>query len=88
MSRMGVRLTWNTDKIAQAMDKACAEAVEEAAHELLQIANETVPYKTGALMDSGVVRARSDGSATASYDTPYARRMHEHPEYKFHPPVS
>lgn len=49
---------------------------------LLEEANKTVPYRDGILESSGTTS--TDGKTVCvSYNTPYARRLHEHPEYNF-----
>lgn len=45
-------------------------------------ASQTVPKNTGELERSGFVRA-SKSRYQIIYDTPYARRLYWHPEYKF-----
>ena len=49
---------------------------------LLEESKKTVPYRDGMLESSGAVS--TDGKTVCvSYNTPYARRLHEHPEYNF-----
>lgn len=56
-----------------------------AAERLLALSSMEVPFDTGALSSTGAVLNAEDsetGSAV-TYDTPYAARLHEHPEYNF-----
>ena len=58
------------------------EALTDSAEHLLGAANKSVPYQEGNLEGSGFTDY--DGEhASVAYDTPYARRLHEHPEYNF-----
>lgn len=57
----------------------------KAAERLHALSSERVPLDLGTLVGSGTVEAASDPEAGAGvvYDTPYAARLHEHPEYNF-----
>lgn len=49
---------------------------------LLEESIKTVPFRDGILEASGT--ASTDGKTVCvSFNTPYARRLHEHPEYNF-----
>ncbi|SDZ00939.1 hypothetical protein [Thermoactinomyces sp. DSM 45892] len=51
---------------------------------MLSLSNENVPLDEGTLLRSGVASfSESKLSGCVSYNTPYARRLHEHPEYRF-----
>lgn len=52
------------------------------AGELLRLSQLEVPFKTGHLMQSGSAQPQED-EFIVGYNTPYAARMHEHPEYHF-----
>jgi hypothetical protein len=49
---------------------------------VLQESKESSPLDTGMLENSASVES-STNKTSVSYDTPYARRLHEHPEYNF-----
>jgi len=49
---------------------------------VLTEANKLVPHDEGTLEKSGFIDAKGLVAAV-SYDTPYAIRLHEHPEYNF-----
>lgn len=66
----------------QAVDKGLWDAGEY----ILQEANKTVPHDEGTLERSGSMDSESTKEKTTVsvfYDTPYAPRLHEHPEYNF-----
>lgn len=56
-----------------------------AAEALLGFSLEEVPFDIGTLAGSGAVEPATDPDegAAVSYDTPYAARLHEHPEFNF-----
>lgn len=78
------RLNWRGRQVTAAARAAAAAGLLEAAEALLEEANRTVPFDTGALMRSGESSLDREKLVSAvSYDTPYAVRLHEHPEYRF-----
>jgi hypothetical protein len=56
-----------------------------ASERLLALAVDRSPWDEGTLAGSGVVHEATtpDEGAAVSFDTPYAKRLHEHPEYNF-----
>ena len=56
-----------------------------AAERLLALSAAEVPFDLGTLAESGTVERATDAEEGAAvvYDTPYAARHHEHPEYRF-----
>jgi len=73
-----------------ASDKAIRgvkQAVDDAAGNLFAESEKEVPHDKGTLQGSGnVTESKIVGnelSAEVGYDTPYAARLHEHPEYNF-----
>lgn len=68
---------------------ALGKSFMQASGELLRLSVMEVPHDTGALQGTGVVEPLSfpKGSkypeGAVSYNTPYAWRLHEHPEYHF-----
>lgn len=68
------------------VDKAVEVAVRAVAQELLRLSQLEVPLDKGRLMGSGTAQKKpgaGDVTYTVSYNTVYAHRLHEHPEYKF-----
>lgn len=77
-----IKFNWNGVKIMSLIDAQSNEAAMQGAHSILDRANEHVPLETGELMGTGQISI--DGSEAAiSYDTVYAARLHQHPEYNF-----
>lgn len=58
------------------------KAVNDVASEVLRLANFEVPHDLGTLQNSGHVEEQGD-EALVGYNTVYAARLHEHPEYRF-----
>jgi hypothetical protein len=60
------------------------EAVEDCTEFMLDEANKGVPHDEGILQASGLASFdESNLSGAVSYNTPYAVRLHEHPEFRF-----
>lgn len=59
-----------------------------AAERLLALSLPRTPLRDGPLRESGAVIPAVDPQegAAVTYDTPYAARLHEHPEYTFNEP--
>ena len=58
------------------------QATNDIAHEILRLSQFEVPHNIGTLQNSGGVDPEGDG-AIVGYNTVYAARLHEHPEYHF-----
>lgn len=63
-------------------DESTLLALEAAALEGLRLTQFEVPHDEGTLQNSGTVERLKDG-VVLGYHTPYAARLHEHPEYRF-----
>lgn len=63
-------------------DEVVLQALEEVANEVLRLTQFEVPHDEGTLQNSGTVERITDG-VVLGYHTPYAARLHEHPEYRF-----
>jgi hypothetical protein len=73
---------WKGGLVGAIVESSGRESVQAAAERVLARANEHVPYRSGALESTGKVS--TDGlEAAISYDTVYAARLHQHPEYNF-----
>lgn len=67
-----------------AVQNALADSLEEGLEELRRRADEHVPHDEGNLeLSGGVYVDRGELEGAVYYDTPYASRLHEHPEYNF-----
>lgn len=87
---MGVRV--NVSHTGEGFAAAGAEILARlaagetlAAERLLALSNEEAPLEFGTLIGSSTVVPATDPTegAAVTYDTPYAARLHEHPEYNF-----
>lgn len=76
------RVTWRGALVQKLVAEAAADGATIAAIRLLEDAQERVPFDDGTLRDSAVVTTDGD-TAVVSYDTPYAIRLHENPQYNF-----
>lgn len=75
-------MIWKGNEIKKLIAKAKDSAMQDAAEEVLNRANKIVPHDEGTLERSGDAQV-DKGIGYVSYDTPYAIRLHEHPEYNF-----
>lgn len=83
--RVQVTMTNNLDRILDGIDADLTRGINLAAERLLALSAERAPLDVGTLVGSGHVEPATtpeDGAAVV-YDTPYAARLHEHPEYRF-----
>lgn len=81
--KVNVRVELYQDKIRQLSDAATLSA--EQAAEVVKgdiVAGQAVPKNTGELERSGLVKV-SKSRYQIVFDTPYARRLYWHPEYRF-----
>lgn len=83
---MSVKVTVKLDqsKIGQ-LQKASKQAFELTVEAVLSDmkTSAVIPKEHGTLEDSGFIEITSDFVASIIFDTPYARRLYWHPEYKF-----
>ena len=70
------------DELAKGVDKLSLSALREMGDELLRLSAKEVPHDTGALQATGTSQ-QSGQDWEVGYHTPYAARLHEHPEYRF-----
>ena len=78
------KINWKGDKVSVAVRMEMAKTLDNVSEALLTEANKTVPHDIGDLEKSGDTDIdRTKLIAHVFYDTPYARRLHEHPEYNF-----
>lgn len=86
---MGVRavvtMTSNISRNTDEIMRGLIEGENKAAERLLALSVERAPLDIGTLIGSGTVDRATDAEegATVVFDTPYAARLHEHPEYHF-----
>jgi hypothetical protein len=72
------------DRIATKVDSISMRALMEMGDSLLNLSNKEVPHDEGTLQSTGIVDPDMPRQmVTVGYHTPYAARLHEHPEYRF-----
>lgn len=83
--RVDVSFTLNLGRLVDGLPERIAAGETKAAERLLALSAEQVPLDIGTLQGSGAVVPATDPERGAQvvYDTPYAARLHEHPEYDF-----
>ena len=77
-----MNMKWSPVLAIASAEKGGHEAAEGGAEKVLEKANEHVPLLSGTLEGTGTV-STAGSEAAISYDTVYAARLHEHPEYNF-----
>lgn len=70
------------DKTLPAFIKASEKAEDEIADEALRLSQHEVPKDEGVLEGTGVSDRDKQG-AYFGYNTPYAAKLHEHPEFNY-----
>lgn len=76
------RVIANFSKLVTGLDPATNFSLREVAEEVLRLSQEQVPHDTGTLQDSGTAEPFGE-DWVVGYHTPYAARLHEHPEYRY-----
>ena len=79
--------SWEDDLTLDAVEEAVLETVSRGVHEagdtLLTLSTSEVPLDQSELLKSGKVDNDEPLESIIGYHTPYAHRLHEHPEYNF-----
>jgi len=75
-------VVWRGAIVQKLVEAAAADGARVAAVRLFEDAQQRVPLDDGALRDSAAVTTDGE-TAVVSYDTPYAVRLHESPQYDF-----
>ena len=78
----GMRVRWDSGPAKEKAKSESRQALAESAEFVLAHANDSVPLEEGTLARSGATSVEGD-TAVISYDTPYAIRLHENPQYRF-----
>lgn len=79
-----VKFEWEGEAAKAIVQSAIDEAMIRSLDHIIEEANKIVPHREGTLMRSGDFDFRRGGKeGTIYYDTPYARRLHENPQYRF-----
>lgn len=72
----------NLSKLDQVSETAAKKARAAVGDELLRLAEREVPHDEGTLANTGTSDEQG-GDHIVFFNTPYAARLHEHPEYNF-----
>jgi len=80
-----VEVVSNVDSLDGEIGDRIMLGENKAAERLLALATLEVPFDEGTLSETGAVVPATDPEegAAVTFDTPYAARLHEHPEYNF-----
>jgi hypothetical protein len=80
-----VTVKWNDTKAIKLMENALTSGIKDACEYILQETNKIAPINEGTLIRSGNIDVESTPKPKGCiyYDTPYAVRLHENPEYSF-----
>lgn len=76
------QLKINAHNLERAMVQGVPRALYDVGLELLRLSQLEVPHDEGTLQNSGTVET-DNNAIIVGYHTPYAARLHEHPEYRF-----
>lgn len=76
-------VTANLPNLDRAFKRGVRKGLLDAAMEGMRLTQQQVPHDEGTLQNSGTVELMSGGDVVLGYHTPYAARLHEHPEYRF-----
>lgn len=79
----GKMVAANLPNLDRALKRGVAEGLLDAGLEGLRLTQFEVPHDEGTLQNSGTVEVLNNGDVVLGYHTPYAARLHEHPEYRF-----
>lgn len=72
-----------TKRALDAIERAALQGINDVASEILRLGTFEVPHDKGILQGSAHVEPSSDKEVIVGYNTVYAARLHEHPEYRF-----
>jgi hypothetical protein len=72
-----------TKRALNVVEKAALQGINDVASEVLRLGSFEVPHDKGILQNSGHIEPASESEVIVGYNTVYAARLHEHPEYRF-----
>lgn len=76
--------TANITRLKSSSKRSVQFSMDDIANEILRLSQIEVPHDIGTLQNSGAVdEGLTPDSRIIGYHTPYAARLHEHPEYHF-----
>lgn len=78
------KIKWHGKKLSKKVKKAAVEGLTEGIDFILEEANRDAPKDEGILIQTSSTDVDQDKlEASVYYTQPYAKRLHEHPEYNF-----
>jgi hypothetical protein len=81
---VSVQFEWEGEEAKLMVKKYGSKGVREACEVLLEDSKTECPFREGILENTGFVDYDyREGKGDVIYDSPYAARLHEHPEYNF-----
>lgn len=83
MAYDGQMVAANLPNLERALDHGVRKGLLDAGMEAMRLSQIEVPHDEGTLQNSGTVELMPNGDVVLGYHTPYAARLHEHPEYRF-----
>lgn len=79
----GKMVAANLPNLEKTMQAGVKRGLLDAGLEGMRLSQFEVPHDEGTLQNSGTVEVMPNGDVVLGYHTPYAARLHEHPEYRF-----
>lgn len=83
MNYDGRMVAANLPNLSNALQRGVNKGLLDAGLEAMRLTQFEVPHDEGTLQNSGTVEVMPNGDVVLGYHTPYAARLHEHPEYRF-----
>lgn len=83
MQYNGQMVAANLPNLTRALERGTNKGLLDAGLEGMRLTQFEVPHDEGTLQNSGTVEVMPNGDVVLGYHTPYAARLHEHPEYRF-----
>ena len=81
---LNTRVRWYGGRILDSELAAANAGIEDVMEFILGESQDIAPFDEGTLItNSGTRVSPTSRSGSVFYDTPYAVRLHEHPEYQF-----
>ena len=79
----GKMVVANLPNLEKSLQAGVRRGLLDAGLEGMRLSQMEVPHDEGTLQNSGTVEVMPSGDVVLGYHTPYAARLHEHPEYRF-----
>lgn len=73
----------NLKRFVTGFDSKAEKALDDVAFNILAESRDQAPFDIGTLIKSSKVEKSAPLQRTISYNTPYAVKLHEHPEFHF-----